>query len=148
MDALLLLLLLPENNGIRSLAEVPGLEPLADVCREFDVEITAHGSLVRRLYRKNVTFGRPLPDLFELTPFLSDIDLKHTGSSKQTAAIRDAILARVQSSECFRWDIRSEADLREFAADETHLPVIPANKLELATKAGRGISDSCGGKRD
>lgn len=52
-----------------------------------------------------------LPSLFELAPFLSDVDLQHTGTSHQTAGIRKAILSSVPFAENFRWDIFSEEEL-------------------------------------
>ena len=65
------------------------------------------------------------------------------GSTKgaQDPGIRDAILSRVAWSECFRWDVFSESDLQRFFEDEERLPVIPANKLTLPTRAGTGIED-------
>jgi hypothetical protein len=73
------------------------------------VEIVAFGSVVRRLvaFLVKTPFAShsELPNLFKLAHFLSDIDLRHTGSSKQTASIRNAILSRVPFAEYFRWDI-------------------------------------------
>jgi len=132
-----------------SLADVPGLERLPEVCEKFDVEITAFGSLVRRLaFHVLRGSGEPLPDLFTLVPFLSDIDLCHSGKTEQTPSIRDAILAVVPWSECFRWEISSEADRQRFREDEANLPVIPLNKLRLPTRAGTGIEDPHGAAED
>lgn len=139
-------------HPIRSLAQLPDLSGLADVCREFDVEITAFGSLVRRLARVLVDLtpesDQPLPDLFQLAPFLSDIDLRHSGPPEKTLQIRRAILNAVPFSECFRWEIFSEEELKPFTADEVHLSVIPANKLRLSTRSGRGIEDPFDGYKD
>lgn len=139
-------------HPIRSLAQLPDLAGLAEVCHEFDIEITAFGSLVRRLARVLVDLPRdsedPLPDLFQLTPFLSDIDLRHSGAPEKTAQIRRAILSAVPFSECFRWEIFSEEELKPFTDDEVHLSVIPANKLTLGTRGGRGIDDPFGGYED
>src|SRR5580698_9084396 len=104
-------------STLGSLAELPGCAVLRDICRDFKVEITAFGSVVRRLCQQLLNKPQELPDLFDLTPLLSDIDLKHSGQPEQTPAIRKAILGGVQSSECFRWDIHSETDLLEFRAD-------------------------------
>jgi hypothetical protein len=132
-------------HPIRSLAQIPALAELEEVCEEFDVEITAFGSVVRRL--ANFLLELPsasedkLPDLFQLVPFLSDIDLRHSGNAEQTPAVRDAILSRIPYSECFRWDICSEADSEVFRTDEVHLPIIPVTKLTLGTRIRRGIID-------
>lgn len=136
------------NYTLRSLAEVPGLGSLMDVCRHFDVEITAHGSFVRRLYQALQKPEHSVLDLYELVPLLSDIDLKHSGTEQQTPSILGAILSSVPSSECFRWDVRSEGSLLEYKNDEERLPIIPANKLQLATRSGEGIKDCWDGKRD
>jgi Tn3 transposase DDE domain len=139
-------------HPIRSLAQLPDLSCLSEICREYNVEITAFGSLVRRLARALVesedTPDKPLPDLFELVPFLSDIDLRHSGKATRTAEIRRAILGQVPFSECFRWEILSEEELRRFTDDEVHLPVIPVNKLTLGTRAGNGIQDPFNGYKD
>ena len=127
-------------HPLRSLAQIPDLEGLLDVCKHFDIEITAFGSLVRRLAWHLVHMDK-VPSLYELAPFLSDIDISHTGPAEKTLEIRRAILASVPFSECFRWEIFSEEDLKAFADDETHLPVIPVNKLRLATRDARGIDD-------
>ena len=133
---------MPFPSSINSLAQLPGLERLTEVCKEFDVEITAFGSVVRRLachlLRRRES---ELPDLFQLAPFLSDIDLRHTGKPAQAEAIREAIFSCVPYSECFRWQIFSEDELRPFTEDAEWLPVIPVNKLTLATRSGNGIQD-------
>lgn len=140
---------MPMPQPFLSLAQVPGLERLPEVCEEFDIEISAFGSAVRRLARHlSLQSQQPLPDLFSLAPFLSDINLSHTGRPEQADSIREAILARVPYSECFRWEILSEAELRPFREDEERLPVIPANKLTLATRAGNGIQDPFNGVED
>lgn len=138
-------------HPIRSLAQIPDLAPLLEICRELDVEITAFGSLVRRLARSLISpqhRQEELPDLFQLAPFLSDIDLRHSGPPERTDDIRKAILARIPFSECFRWQIFSDEELREFTDDEAHRPVIPVNKLRLGTRAGNGIEDPFEGSRD
>src|SRR5688572_16128367 len=123
---------MPVPQPMLSLGQVPGLERLPEVCEEFDVEITAFGSVVRRLAQHLITKPKyPLPDLFRLAPFLSDIDLHHTGKADHTEQIREAILSRVPYSEYFRWEIFSTADLQSFRDDEERLPVIPMNKLTL-----------------
>jgi hypothetical protein len=142
---------MPFPHPIRSLAQVPDLAPLADVCRALDVEITAFGSVVRRLARALVApegCDSSLPDLFELSPFLSDVDLWHSGPPEQTETVRRAILAAIPFSECFRWEISSQKELEPYWADEAHLPVIPVNKMSLGTRAGRGIDDPFNGYRD
>jgi len=136
-------------HPIRSLAQVPEFSPLLDICREFDVEITAFGSVVRRLATALIRQPtKPLPDLFELSRFLSDIDLYHSGRPEQTVDIRQAILGRVAFSECFRWEIFSKEERKPFTDDEVCQPVIPVNKLTLSTRGRKGIQDPFNGYDD
>jgi hypothetical protein len=143
---------MPFPHSIRSLSEVPAFAPLLGVCKEFNVEITAFGSVVRRLATyllgPSAKESGSMPDLFHLAPFLSDIDLRHPGTAQQTPAIREAIIAGIQHSECFRWDVFSEDGLQLFNEDELHLPVLPANKMSLGTREGRGIDDPFDGADD
>ena len=137
------------KQPLLSLAQIPGLSRLYEVCEEFDVEITAFGSIVRRLAQNLVRHPESeLPDLFDLAPFLSDIDLRHSGKPEQTDEIRDAILSCVPYSECFRWEIFSDAELAPFREDEEHLPVIPVNKLTLSVRGETGIADEFDAIRD
>lgn len=129
-------------DPLRSLSEIPGLGRLPEICERFGVEITGFGSVIRRLAFVMMSGkATTVPSLFDLAPFLSDIDLMHSGSPEQTPAIRDAIMAAVPWSECFRWEISSEATLKPYMDDEVHLPLIPLNKLTLPTRAGKGLVD-------
>jgi len=126
---------------LESLADIPQLGALRGICKKLNIEITAHGSVVRRLYRRLLQGEKEWPDLFQLAPYLSDIDLRHNGTNEQTTTIREAILSEVPYAEFFRWEISSEANSLPFREDEAHLPVIPLNKLTLATRAEIGIQD-------
>ncbi len=50
------------------LHQIPGLEALEAIGASFDVDITAHGRLVRRAYTESLLRDR-VPDLFDLTAF-------------------------------------------------------------------------------
>lgn len=138
---------------IRSLAEIPDLQGLSQVCRDLNVEISAFGSLVRRLARHYLkmparrTQPRP-PSLFDLAPFISDIDIVHSGPSDSTAMVRSAIMAAVPFSEHFRWEVFSKEKLDHVARHEHLLPLIPANKLILRTTLFAGIEDPYSGLLD
>jgi hypothetical protein len=132
---------------VTSLADVSGLEALADICSRRDVDLVAFGSIVRRLVQFRPSEGKR-PHLFGLAPFLSDIDLYHTGPSKLTPTLLHEIRTRIPFAEYFRWELSSWDDLQEYRADEERLPVIPANKLRLGTRSRSGIRDEFGGLAD
>lgn len=139
-------------HPLRTLAQLPNLSRLAAVCAEFDIEITLFGSVVRRLAKALIVSQddskKSLPDLFELVPFLSDIDLRHSGKAEKSDEIRRAILSCIPFSEYFRWEIFSEEEYKPFREDEVYLPVIPADRMALSTRAGNGIQDPFGGHSD
>src|SRR3569623_353679 len=80
--------------GVRSLADVPGLRALADICAELDVNITAHGSFVRR-FVNHLILDLPILDLFPLLPLICFIDLTHTGEVTKTQTVREHIFERI-----------------------------------------------------
>jgi hypothetical protein len=138
-----------EPERIDSLAQIRGLEGLSTVCRRFDIEITAIGSMVRRLaFLTHKSSVEELPDLFELIPFISDIDLIHDGSISRKAEIEHAIVSAVPWSECFRWQIFPRKEYEEYDEDQRNLPVIPLNKLALSTRSSLGIQDPFGAIED
>ena len=94
------------------LFDVHGLEGLSEVCREFEVRLTAHGGLVRRLASglvANPESRSPALALFDLVPAASDIDLIHSGADAVTAQIYNSIHRHVPNAECFRWQLDSVA---------------------------------------
>src|SRR4051812_29393166 len=93
---------------VRTLFDVPGLKPLEAVCKEYQLELTAAGSIVRRLAML-LHRGGKLDDntLFDLTGHLSDFDLVHSGPAELTPQILNSIQTSVPFAECFRWELRS-----------------------------------------
>ena len=123
-----------------SLLKVSGLEPLQEVCRQFGIDFVAHGSAVRRLLE------HPRHSIFDLAPFLSDVDLIHTGSSAQTAAIESAVRKEVPFAECLRLQVRSREAATGFEIAAAHSGIIPAATPRLSTN--EGLLDSWDGLRD
>jgi hypothetical protein len=93
------------------------------------------------------TWTNPL-DLFELTPFTSDVDLMHSGPSNLTPAILDEILADVPAAECFRWELHSEQEVRRTFSAQAKSNLIPARLVEVGMQAPDGLLDPTGGADD
>lgn len=133
------------------LFDIPGLDGLAEVCSEFNVRLTAHGGLVRRLILRlpakdawqSLSF-----DLFDLSPFASDIDLIHDGPDALTPRIQDSIYRHVPNAECFRWELRSAASRTTIETAVRFNNFIPATLMRLSTFPGSGIWDPWDGWGD
>src|SRR5881397_1392011 len=110
---------------IHYLHDVDGLEALEHIARKFGVVITARGELVRRLYTHALLRAdAPTPDLFDLTPFTTGVDLTHSGGPRKTIPILRAILREVPLAECFRWELRSSPPDEAFSrASSAPFPV-------------------------
>ncbi|MEO6527943.1 MAG: hypothetical protein ABIP93_15090 [Gemmatimonadaceae bacterium] len=131
----------------RYLHEVEGLQPLREIAREIGVVITARGGLPRRLLADLVLgSGSDEPDLFELTPFMADINLTHSGAAEQSAAIMGAINREVPMAQCFRWELRSETEDTEFRLARAYNAIVPLLHVSISTSAG--IDDPLGARAD
>lgn len=140
---------MPTLQSISSLAEIPGLEGLQDVCREFHIELTGTGPTIRRLASALIANPKAeIPRLTDLAPFMSTIDLMHNGSFEQTAYITSAIHQVVPFAEFFRWNISSWYSVRGYFGDAEYAPVVPANCLELGSLDAIGIRDRYNGISD
>ena len=132
---------------IRHLQDVAGLEPLQKIARDLGVVISATGDVARRLYTRELrTPTLPAPDLFELTPFATRIELVHSGGSELDDAVTRAIMRELTMPECFTWRIRSaKADARARRVS-SYGPMIPTNGIRLSTSGG--FEDPMGARRD
>jgi hypothetical protein len=121
---------------IEYLHQIPGLEALEAIGESFDVDITAHGRVVRRAYTESLLRDR-VPDLFDLTPFSTAIVLTHDGTPAQTKPILRTILEEVPLAECFRWRLSSRGDFGRDWADQTeYRPYFPVGELSISTRSG------------
>lgn len=135
-----------------TLLDVPGLEGLGRACRRFQIQFTCFGGVIRRyvawLIAQQTSDTPEDIDLFGLTPFLSDIDLVHTGGSDLTIHIVRFLQADLPFAECFRWELRAVADNAVFRQALFSNGIIPANLMSLSTNAGEGIADPWDGWHD
>lgn len=132
---------------IRYLQDIPGLEALDGIAGDFGVELTLRGGVARRAYTGLVRgMDAAHLDLFNLVPFMANIDLTHSGASETTALIVSAIHTRVPLAECFRWDVRASAQMEVFRQARPYQALIPVNDITLSTASG--FSDPSGAERD
>jgi hypothetical protein len=132
---------------IRYLHDVAGLEPLQQIARNFEVVLAARGGVARRAYAHQLLRpDAPDPDLFDLTPFTSDIDLTHSGDASKTAEIMRAVYAGVPFAECFRWELKAvpEDDLAQRAS--AYNTIVPLHHVSLSTLTG--FEDPLGARGD
>lgn len=87
-------------------------------------------------------------DLFELTPFASDVDLLHTGPPGITGPILNAILSEVPAAECFRWELRTESEQRSIDQAMGSVGAVPARTISLVDSADGQIIDPASGAFD
>ncbi len=130
-----------------TLLDLPGFNGLGRVCRRFGVQFTAFGGVVRR-YITHIIQENDDIDLFTLAPFLSDLDLVHTGGSDLTPHILRFLQVDVPFAECFRWELKSVEENAPFWQAMQCNGIIPANLMSLSTNAGNGVSDPWNGRRD
>jgi hypothetical protein len=131
-----------------TLLDIPGLSGLGRACRNFGVQFTAYGGIVRRYLTAVIREYDAGISLFELSPFLSDIDLVHTGGSELTPHILRYLQTDIPFAECFRWELKSVDDNQIFWQAAQNNGIIPANLMSLSTNAGDGIVDPWNGRWD
>jgi hypothetical protein len=129
------------------ISDVEQLAYLGPIARRFGIDFRLHGGVASRVVARADGRTRPL-DLFELTPFASDIDLLHTGAPGITGAIRDAILNEVPAAECFRWELRTEGEQRSIDRAMGLVGAVPARTISLVDSIGGQIIDPASGELD
>src|SRR6516162_9337145 len=98
-----------------TLLDVAAFAPLEWLCSHFHIEFELFGGAVTRLIER--TGGaEPTPDnareidLFALAPGVADLDLSHSGSAELTEEIVQALLDKIPTAECLRWQVRSASE--------------------------------------
>jgi hypothetical protein len=136
-----------------TLLDITGLEYLEQVCRKFKVQFIAHGGLVRRYISRlhnqaNSDLKRGETNLFDLTPFISDIDLVHSGTRQLTPKIYRYILEIIPFAECFHWELHSQEEIVPYKQAAQCSGIVPVNLMSLSTNANDGLMDPWHGRRD
>jgi hypothetical protein len=130
-----------------SYTDIVQLRPLKEIGAKFNATFKIHGGVAFRYALRAETSGhsRPNDDLFELAPFTADVDVLHSGKSKDNERILWAILHSVPNADCFRWEVRSEESEKVFerAAEEGNS--VPARRIRLTAS---GYQDPADGLSD
>ncbi len=95
----------PSPFTLPELHALPPFTALREIAIEFGVVFTLFGGAASRCAMYLYYDPSRAFDLFDLTPFTSDIDLAHSGSSDQTVPIKSAIFDRVTFATWCRWSI-------------------------------------------
>jgi pimeloyl-ACP methyl ester carboxylesterase len=124
------------------------LKPFAEVARLLGVRLTIFGGLVRRLVRTAVFDSDALNSedlLFSLTPFLSDIDVEHSGPPSLNARVRDELINSVPGVASIRIGVCSEIESSDLQNAIGFKAIVPVLSMSLASD---GFRDSYGGVND
>jgi hypothetical protein len=132
----------------KTLYEIPGFADMRDVAESLRVELMIHGGFVRRLAAAFRQSENSIPCPEDLAFFSSDIDVVHSGSVEQTAAVSDALVEAIPFGECIRWQIKSAEEFQIFEAAMPFNGIVPANLLSIATSPDWGIKDEWQGQFD
>jgi hypothetical protein len=136
---------MPRYSSI-CLFDIPGLGQLEEVCNRLQVRLYAHGGLVRRFVGNRC--NKPAPEIFDLIPFSSDIDLLHNGPDALTPKLVQTIHDLVPHAECFRWEVRSVKAQAEFDSAIMASGIVPANLMRLSSSRDEGLYDPWDGIKD
>jgi hypothetical protein len=136
-----------------SFESIPALVPLAEVSRRQNVRLTIRGSLVRRLVRTAISDSADSMEgglyshdlLFRLTPFLSDIDVEHSGPPELNSTIHDELVSSVPAASAIRLEVRSEDESKPFLEAKKFQAFAPILSLSLSSD---GFHDPDGGAVD
>jgi hypothetical protein len=123
----------------RRLQDLPPFEGLGRVARDCGVDLTLYGGTASRIAMR--LFHRPDEelDLFDLAPFTSDIDLEHSGSDKQTSAVRDRIMAEVPFASWFRWSLIDKEMAAAAARMRGISTTVPLRRVRFSTSGDAQI---------
>jgi len=107
---------------------------------------TLHGGAAFR-FAMSISESQPgaSVDLFDLTPFTADVDLLHAGPESDTWPLYHKVLNRVPNADCFRWEIRSTENQRDYEEALSFSPLIPARRIAISAN---GIYDPFDGIED
>lgn len=119
-----------------SFESVLSLNPLSEVSRRLGIRLTIRGGLVRRLVRTAIYEPNDLNSedlLFRLTPFLSDIDIEHSGPREINVRVHDELVGSVPGAAAIRLEVRSEEDNVLFEESKEYQAFIPVLSMSLSS---------------
>ncbi len=130
-----------QDERLPRLFELPPFSAFEEISREFKVDFTLYGGAAARAamylrFRPTYTF-----DLFDIAPFTSDIDLRHSGDDTLTLEIREAIFELVPFASWCRWSLLS-AGKTAIAQQNMDLSTrVPLRSIRFETKAESLLPD-------
>lgn len=114
------------NFKPRRLQDIAPFHALGSIAECFGVDISLFGGAASRIamysfYRPNYNF-----DIFDLTPFTSDIDIAHSGTKEKTPEIMNAIRDSVPFADWCRWSLidKEQSDMANLnRSSSTRVPL-------------------------
>lgn len=122
------------------LQDLPAFSGLSEVCRSFGVDFTLFGGAATRAWLYLYFHPSKEFDLFDLTPFASDIDIAHSGPKEKTADIRAAIRDAVTFAPWCRWSILDSEGASRAAQNRAASTLVPIRSLTLSTATAHDLS--------
>lgn len=141
----------PRSLDLRSLSV---LKNLPNVAKEYSTELRVFGGSVARIWMLETCRTESQPsglsyDLFDITPFNSDIDIWHLADKDRTIEIKKSILESVPFAPWCRWALQSKEEgwaAQQNRAVSTQVPLrmmylSTSRKTTISNEAYRDISD-------
>ena len=116
------------------LTDVPAFERLRLLEEKFGVEFILFGGAATRLAIALHDGRSELPNLVELAPFSSDIDIAHTGPDRLTPLIQQLIDAIVPAAGWCRWSVVGRRGWNEYLARRRSSAEIPLRNIIFRTR--------------
>jgi hypothetical protein len=139
------------------LQDFDAFAPLAQIAQRTGTEIVLHGGVACRAVMHAFYRGDTGFDLFEVTPFNSDIDLDHNGDAEKTAEILTAISVGIPEEEAdgiltkdaveipfaswFRWSINDAEGAQLARAQRRVSTEVPLRGIRLSTEHAAEIPE-------
>ncbi|KPF77619.1 hypothetical protein IP88_05825 [alpha proteobacterium AAP81b] len=114
------------------LYDLPAFAGLAAVARECKVDFTLFGGTASRIAMHLVWHPGEHPDLFDIAPFASDIDLVHSGKKDRNAEILAVIRRLVPFAGWARWSLISTAEWHEVEDNMRRSLEVPLRRIRIA----------------
>lgn len=126
---------------IHSLFDIPAFSPLEEFAAHHRITLSLRGSVASRVLLRATATPPQRLELFDLTPFMSDIDLVHSGLPELTPALRETIELSIPFAPWFRWSVVSRREHSVYEAQMRHNALLPLRLIEIGSDPQRGVQD-------
>jgi hypothetical protein len=127
-----------EKVWLQDLAAFSGLE---EISHTFKVNFSLFGGAATRAWLYTYFSPGIEFDLFDLTPFASDVDISHSGPKEKTADISQAIRETVPFAQWCRWAILDSKSGESAAQNRAMSTWVPMRSLALSTKSATRLPE-------